>query len=234
MNLLTIRSQARLKSSVSSTDFSNANLDEQLNQAYLILAWYLAALGEDYFEEQNVKFDLVGGSALVSQPSDTMFIKGVRLAYTAPTNPEDYKVASAYDPSSVHDVGADEENISTNNPIYDITNNYIRIKPTPESDVSAGGKLWYIARPSALATTADTPVLPVYLHDKLSDYGGKIMAFKYNKWKKHDRLEKSWKETLDEFDTLLADRDMGQVLRFRSPFEVPVPPQQRRTELPDY
>lgn len=233
MNLLTIRSQARLKSGVPVGDFSNANLDEQANQAYYILAWYLAALGEDYFEEQNTLFNLALNSALYSQPTDAMFIKGVRLAYTSPSNPEDYKVARRYDPSSVHDVGADEENISTNNPIYDITNNYIRIKPTPTSAVTNGGKLWYIALPSALTSTGDAPVLPTYLHDKISDYAAKIMTFKFEKWAKHDRLKASWDETIKEFDTLLADRDMGDGIRFRSPFEVPVVHPQGRTELPD-
>lgn len=233
MNLLTLRNQSRLKSGISANDFSNDNLDEQLNQGYYILSWYLASLGEDYFEEQNVKFDLVGGSALVSQPDDTMFIKGVRLAYSTPSSDADYRPARAYDPSSVHNVGADEENISTNNPIYDITNNYIRLKPTPTSDVTDGGKLWYIARPSALTLTADAPVLPLYLHDKLSDYGAKIMTFKYEKWRKHDRLEKSWQDTIDEFETLLADRDLGANIRFRSPFEVPQVHPQGRTELPN-
>lgn len=237
MNLLTIRSQARLKSSVNVNNFSNANLDEQINQAYYILSWYLGALGEDYFEEQNVKFDLVGGSALISQPLDTMFVKGVRVAYSPSATPpvaNDYKPAESYDSSSVHDVGVDEENIPTSNPIYDITNNYIRLKPTPTSDVTDGGKLWYIARPSALTLTADAPVLPLYLHDKLSDYGAKIMAFKYNKFKKHDRLDKSWQDTIDELDNLLADRDLGANIRFRSPFEVPsVLPASSRQELPN-
>lgn len=234
MNLLTIRNQSRLKSSINANDFSNANLDEQINQAYYLLAWYLAKLNEDYFEEQNVKFNLVGGSALISQPTDTMFIKQVRLAYSAPTENADYRVARHYDPSSVHEVAPDEESIATTNPMYDITNNYIRIKPTPTQNVTNGGKLWYIARPSALTLTGDAPVLPLYLHDKLSDYAGKIMAFKYNKWKKHDRLEKVWQETIQELDDLVADRDLGADIRFKSPFEVPPAyPTTERRELPN-
>ena len=66
MNLLTIRAQARLKSGVSVSDYSNANLDSQIDVGYKQLATMLANLGEDHFEEQNVKFNLIANSSLLS------------------------------------------------------------------------------------------------------------------------------------------------------------------------
>src|SRR3990167_3621728 len=109
MNLLTLRSQARLKSGVNVSDFSAANLDEQLNVAYYMLAGIIAELNEDYYEEQNDKFSLVANSSLYSLPTDYMKIKQVRLAYSTPSVNADYKVARHYDPSQVHNVSADEE-----------------------------------------------------------------------------------------------------------------------------
>src|SRR3990167_9956235 len=188
MNLLTLRSQSRLKAGVNANDYSNANLDAQLNVAYYTLADILANLGEDHFEEQNTKFNLVANSALYSLPTDCMQLKGIRLSYSTPSTNSDYKVARHYDPSQVHNVSADEEGgVSTSAPIYDITNNYFRIKPTPTTAVTNGGKLWYIARPSALTLTGDSPVIPLQYHDILSTYGAKEMAFKFQKWQKYDR-----------------------------------------------
>ncbi len=224
MNLLKLRNQARLASGVNSTDYSNANLDEQLNVAYYTLASIVAELDEDYYEEQNARFNLVANSSLYSLPTDLMKFKQVRLAYTAPSSNSDYRVARQYNPSSVHNVSSDEESASTSAPIYDITNNFIRIKPTPSVAVTNGGKMWYIARPSALTLTADTPVLPTQYHDLIAVYGGMQMAFKYQKWQKHDRLEKKWNFiVLPLMQKLqdLADRDMGENLQFRSPHEVP-------------
>lgn len=233
MNLLKLRSQARLKSSVSVNDFSNANLDEQLNVAYYTLADIMAQLGGDYFEEQNTKFNLVANSALYSLPTDCMQLKGVRLAYSSPSTNSDYRVARHYDPSQVHNVSSDEEGgISTNFPIYDVTNNYVRIKPTPSSAVTNGGKLWYIARPSALTLTGDSPIIPTQYHDLLSVYGAKEMAFKNAKWEKWKRLKAEWNEGIELLRETLSDRDLGEVMRFRGPHESLIPSSQRR-ELPE-
>lgn len=225
MNLLTLRSQARLKSGINATDFSNANLDEQLNVAYYTLASIIAELNADYYEEQNVKFNLIANSSLYSLPTDLIKFKQVRLAYSAPSTNADYRVARHYDPSGVHNVSADEEGgVSTSFPIYDITSNYIRVKPTPTASVTNGGKMWYIARPSALTLTSDSPVLPLHYHDLISTYGAKIMTFKHEKWKKNAKLEEEWSKIvtpLMERIQDLADRDMGEMLQFKSPHQVP-------------
>lgn len=221
MTLAVLRSQARLKSGVSVNDYSNANLDTQLNYAYALICYYLASMGEDYFEEQNTTFNLVANSGLYSWPTDAIMIKQVRLAYSTPSSASDYKVASSYDPSDVHNVSSDEENVSSANPIVDITNNFIRIRPKPTSAVTNGGKVWYIAMPSALAATADTPVIPLGYHDKIAAYGAREMAGKYNKWDKWKVLNAEWAGLIAPWEEALKERDMGRVLRFKSPLEVP-------------
>lgn len=234
MNLLTLRSQARLKSGVNSTDFSTSNLDEQLNVAYYQLASVISQLQADYYEEQNVKFNLVANSSLYSLPTDLMQLKQVRIAYTSPSTNSDYRVARQYDPSTVHSVSADEESIPTSFPAYDVTNNYVRIKPTPTASVTNGGKLWYIARPSALTATGDTPILPLQYHDFIGIYGAKEMSFKYQKWQKYDRLQKQWDTFIAPLMLRiqdLSDRDMGEALRFASSLEIPTSGPTR--ELPD-
>lgn len=218
MNLLTLRSQARLKSSVNATDYSNANLDVQLNEGYYKLANILVYLNEGFFEEQHVKFNLGLNSGLYSLPTDFLKMTQVRLAYTTPTNPEDYTIANHYDPTDIHDIGADEENISTNNPMVDITNNYFRVKPTPSSAVTNGGELYYIARPSALTLTGDTPVLPNEYHDLIATYGAREMAMKYNKEKKWTMLNRVWDTEISRLQELMADRELNKQVSMKSPY----------------
>lgn len=220
MNLLTIRAQARKKSGVNVADYSNSLLDADANQAYYTLAGILANMDEDFFEEQNVKFDLQLNSSLYSLPTDFIAMKQVRLAYTTPTSPSDYKIATTYGPEDIHTVSIDEENIPTSNPIYDITNNYVRLKPKPTSQVTNGGLLYYIAMPSALTNTGDVPILPLQYHDLLAIYCAKEMTFKYEKWQKHTRLESDWNNKIGELQLVLAERDRNDPLRFKAPQEI--------------
>lgn len=220
MNVLTIRTEARKKSGVNAADYSNAQVLSDANQAYYTLAGILANLEEDFFEEQNVKFNLALNSSLYSLPTDFIAIKQVRLAYSTPSVPGDYKIATSYDPTEVHDVSIDEENIPTSNPIFDITNNYVRIKPKPTSAVANGGIIFYIAMPSALANTGDTPILPIQYHELLAIYSAKEMTFKYEKWQKHTRLAGEWNTKIGELQQVLADRDRNKPLRFKAPQEI--------------
>lgn len=232
LNLLNLRAQARKKSGVSSTDYSNALLDADINQAYLTLAGILANIGEDHFEEQHDKFNLIANSGLYSLPADTMAVKQIRLAYSTPTGPSSYRIATSYDPTSVHDISADEESIPTSNPIVDFTGNYFRIKPTPTAAVTAGGEIDYIAAPSALVATGDTPVIPLQYHEMLAIFGAKEMTFKYEKWSKYDRLSSAWNEKIGELTQILADRDRNNPVRFKSILEAGTPRSSRR-ELPN-
>ena len=222
LTLLKLRAQARSKSGVNSGDYANALLDDQINIAYVALATMLANLGEDYFEEQNVKFSLVANSGLYSLPTDFMAFKQLRLAYSGtPLSPSAYVIATPYDPADVHNIATDEENVPVSNPIVDITGTYYRIKPKPTQAVSNGGRLYYIALPSALAATGDIPVIPIRYQDKIAVYAGAQMAFKFEKWNKADRLQKEWDELMGDLEEKLADRDLNRPLRFRAPGEVP-------------
>jgi hypothetical protein len=220
LNVLALRNRARRKSGVNASDYSNAVLLEDFNQGYAELVMLLANLGEDYFEEENVKFDLVKNTGLYSLPLDSIAIKQVRLAYSGtPLSPSAYVVATSYDQSEVHDIQADETSASTGNPLVDITNNYVRIMPKPPAAVTNGGRLSYIAMPSALVNTGDTPIIPIAYQEKLAVYGAMQMAFKFEKWNKHARLQKEWEQTMAELQDRLADRDMNRPLRFKLPQE---------------
>lgn len=218
--VITLRNESRKKSGINSTNYSNAQVLADMNQAYFVLAPYLAYLQEDFFEEQRVLFNLIANSGLYSLPTDCMNFKQLRLAFSTPSSDNDYKIAQSYDPTDVHFIPLDETNVPTTNPIVDITNNYFRIKPKPTASVTNGGMLYYIAMPSALVNTGDTPVLPLQYHDLLAVYSAREQTFKYEKWQKHTRLDKQWSDKIAELEQLLADRDQNKIIRFKAPQEL--------------
>lgn len=175
----------------------------------------------------------MANSSLYSLPTDFLALRQLRLAYSGtPASPADYKISTAYDPTDVHLVSSDEENIPTANPIHNLTASYIRIKPTPTRAVTHGGRIWYIALPSALANTGDVPNLPMAYQELLATYAAKEMTFRYQKWNKHDRLEKKWDTAIGELMQTLADRDRNKPRRMKSPLEVGAQSHVRR-ELPN-
>ena len=220
MNTISLRTQVRFKTGIDSTvKVTNAEILTLLNIGYNLMCERIASINEDFFEEQKVKFNLALNSALYSLPTDFLKFKQLRLAYTTPSNEEDYKVATPYDPAAVSDVQAEEESISTSNPIVDITNNYMRIKPTPTSAVTNGGEIYYIARPSALVNTGDTPLIPQEHHDLLAIFAAKEICMKFMYWDRYKVLTSEYENKIEKMVKELAERNINNPLRFRNVLE---------------
>ncbi len=230
MNLKTIREKARKLSTITnSADYSTSDLNTDINIAYQELALVLVNLNEDFFEEQKTTFDLKQNSALYSLPTDLLKFKQLRLAYTTPTDEDDYKIAEEYDPSEIQDIQTQEIDVATSNPIVDITNNYMRISPVPDSDVTKGGEIYYIARPSALSNSGDTPVLPTEIHPLLAVYGAKEIAMNKGLYDRFNILKREWFEGIDRIKRQFAERNINRQTRFRNILEVPR--RRNKTEL---
>lgn len=217
--LAQLRTAARLKARVASADYSTANLNIAINDAYNILASIFAGQGESYTEAQRVKINLAQNSAFYDLPGDFLKLKQARVAYSTPSAPGDYKVAVGYDLNDVRDIGADEENISTATPIVDIVGTQIKLKPTPTAAVSEGLELAYIARPSALAASADVPVLPTEIHNLMAAYAAKEVCGAMSKFDKYNAFSTEWLMGIERIKKDLAERDLNEPVRFKTPFE---------------
>ena len=220
MNLLGIRNLTRDKSGISATnEVSNAKISGFINIAQDKLATIIVNINEDFFEEQKSLFNLALNSALYSTPTDMLKFKQLRLAYTDPSSQKDYKIASGYDPTEIDDVSSQEESISTTNPIVDITNNYMRIKPTPTVAVTDGGQIYYISRPSAMATTGAVSVIPVEYHDIMATYAAKEITKAKRMWDIYRVLKGEYKEEVKLMSNQLGARELDRPLRFKNPLE---------------
>lgn len=231
MNLLTLRNitRRRVQGIESTTWLANSAIYNSLNQGYYQIATKLANINEDFFEEQKAKFNLALNSALYALPADFIKFKQLRLAYTAPTAESDYVIATTYDPTQVSNVSADEINTPASNPIVDITNNYFRIYPKPTSAVTNGAELYYIARPSALTLTGDTPTFPTEYHDLLSVYASYDLSASFNLWDKYKVYKGEWEEGVKNLTRDLSVRNLNGQRRVRHITETGI--RKPRTEL---
>ena len=217
MNLKILRTltRRRVQGIESTTWLANSAVDASLNQAYYQIATKLANVNEDYFEEQKTKFNLALNSALYALPADFIKLKQIRLAYTTPTTEGDYVVATTYDPTQVSNVTRDEINTPISSPIIDITNNFVRIYPKPTSAVTNGGEIYYIARPSALTLTGDTPTFPMEYHDLLSIYAAYDLSASFNLWDKYKVYKSEWEEGVRNLTRDLSIRNLNGQRRIR-------------------
>jgi len=220
MNLATLRSQVRFKSNISDTTrLTNAEIDRHLNDAQLKMVMRIIRVNEDYFEEQKTTFNLAANSGLYQLPTDLLKFKQLRLAYTTPTTDSDYSIASGYNPTEIQHT-SEEEGVSTSNPIVDITNNYMRIRPKPTVLSTKGGQIYYIARPSALVNSGDISVIPEDYHDDMAVYAAGKACERYEVWDRADRMEKQFYGRIEIMAKELASRELNYPLRFKNPAEV--------------
>lgn len=221
MNLITLRSQVRFKSNITDTDrLSDTEIDRHLNDAQLKLVMRIVRVNEDYFEEQKTTFNLAANSGLYQLPTDLIKFKQLRLAYSTPSADADYSIATGYNPSDIHYAAEEEAGVGNSNPIVDITNNYMRIRPRPTAPVTKGGQIYYIARPSAMANTGDVSVIPEDYHDLMATYAAGKACEKYEIWDRADRFEAQFFRGAEVMAKELASRELDYPLRFKNPLEV--------------
>ncbi len=230
MNNKEMITSTRFKSNITNTaTLSDAEILTELNQGYYEIFRSIVEVNEDYYEEQKTVFDLSAGIDLMSLPTDHVKFKQLRLAYTTPSDDSDYVIASSYDISEIHRP-ASEESIPVSSPIVDVTNNYYRIKPTPETDVVNGGQIYYIARPSGLVLSGDTPVIPAEYHDLMPIYAAARVSEKFENFKVADRYWNQFINRIEKMKEQLAVREMTRVFRFKDPREIN---KSNRIELPN-
>lgn len=219
MNLLRLRERTKRKTRLPVAVISNTSIVEDLNEGYRYLSALIANENEDYFEEQKSKFDLVANSGLYSLPTDTLKFKQLRLAYTTPTAETDYVIATEYDPNTVHTISVDEQG-TTSNPIVDITNNFYRIFPKPTTASTNGGELYYIALPSALVNTGDSPVIPTQWHDLISDYAAIQECEDHGLMDRATKLENRFESKVQQMLKDIEPRSINRPERMRNPLEL--------------
>ena len=225
-----MRNRIRFKSRIfNTTTIHNSSILQEINIVQDELSKAIIDVNEDFFEEQKNKFNLVANCSLYALPTDHVKFKQLRVSYSAVTDETNYKVCESYDPTEVGVTNVDEENVPASNPIVDITNNYLRIMPRPGQNVTNGGSIYYIARPSALANTGDTTVIPTEYQELMTIGAASRVAESFENFNLSDRLDVQYERGIQKMKEQLAARELNRDLRFRDVRETN---KSNRAELP--
>ena len=142
---------------------SDTQLLTCFNIVYPKLQRIMADLKEDFFGEIATA-DLVKDQLSYALPGDYLKIKKLEVAYDDPTETKNWVVANPIDiKHKTKPWDWYRENQSTSDPIYDIHGERIFLAPDGTKNATAGCKIWYLARLTALSA-GSTPAIPSDYH----------------------------------------------------------------------
>ena len=212
MILTAIRTSTRYLTKTDITTFPDTDLDREANTVYdsLVLEMVQASgqLNEqgaqaytDFLAETGLVAGDNGYNGEYALPSDCLVLKRVEVKYD-----EDSLPVTLYDVSenSMSEFDDSSESFSEADPKFRLFRNSMFIRPTPETTVTNGLYVEYIARNSVLTAT-DSPVFESNLQD-LVPLGTAIRYFMRNPEKYNALIDGNYKEKLEEFRIWYRDK----------------------------
>lgn len=178
MTVEQIFDKARFITTTDSNDVTDAQLFRLLNDDIIDKAEFVSSMKQDFLLKPATAINLVASQSDYTLATDILKIKKVVVSYDGTNS------YIAYPRDLNLDLDLNSQDESTNEPFYtfidqtDSTEVKIRLYPTPTSNVTGGLNYWYVARPTALTLTTETPVTPPELHDSHVQSLVKIIAQK--------------------------------------------------------
>lgn len=192
MDLTALRASARRKISfeLTSTEYSDANLDANLNEWYReILVWAIEATGIWEIQGEQSTTDLVADQVEYVLPSgDFLILNRVEIKYPDST---EYVKARRIDDKEVDNNAFLNEEIpgaSTGDPLYRVFDNSLFIYPVPDDAVTAGLSIEYIKDVTDLAAGGDLPNLNPLIRKGIALGAAYEFASTEEMWRLADRL----------------------------------------------
>lgn len=167
MTVLQITDKVRFITRLDTNDVSDAQLYRLLNDAISEEMKFVTSMHEDFLLKAGTDINTVASTSDYTLATDILQLKKMTISNDG-TN---YYVAYEKDLNDVTDLIGMTEYVSE--PKYSkITQTsalefIVRFYPTPTASVTSGIKYWYIARPAAITTGTDVPVIPPELHPVL-------------------------------------------------------------------
>lgn len=208
---------------ITSTEYSDTNLDASLNEWYkTIIGWVIRK--SDKWNPRGITSttDLVSGQVEYVLPSaDLIQLKRVEIKYNSS---DTYK--SLDEIIDKAETGA-FANDSINHQGYRLLNDSIFIYPAPTSDVTNGLSIEYVENITELTNDTDVPKLNPLVHRAVAIGGAMDYCRSEEMWKKYRELEAemfghlggSREDSLkSQIEALSAMRDQSQKIRIKPRF----------------
>ncbi len=212
MILSAIRTSTRYLTKTDTTTFSDTDLDREANTVYdgLVLEMVEASgqlneQGSQAYTDFKTETGLVAGdngyNGEYALPSDCLVLKRVEVKYD-----EDSLPVTIYDvkENTASEFVDSSENFEEADPKFRLFRNSMFIRPTPDTTVTNGLHVEYIAR-QAVLTASDSPVFETNLQD-LVPLGTALRYFMRNPDKYNQLVKNEYDEKLENFRTWYRDK----------------------------
>jgi len=151
-----LRTHARMfLDEVSEADWSDAQINTELNYAYMEMYTAVVSTFEDYYRTKQVS-NLIAGQGEYPLPNDFFKVRRIEIKYNA--NDERVKmIRSTFDEITR---ATDSTTLSLVKPFYDLSGNFLRIQPIPDTAVTNGILMFYIKVLDEMDEDTDTINIP--------------------------------------------------------------------------
>ncbi len=141
---------------VSTADWTDAQINRELNYAYMEVYTAVIETYEDYYRTKATA-DLTANTQEYQLPDD--FFKMRRLEVTYTSGESANKAIRTDFEQNKFQLSSSTQG-STSRPLYDLNGNFLRLLPVPQTDVTAGLYMWYIKQIDELTSDSDEIQIP--------------------------------------------------------------------------
>lgn len=167
MTIAQINSVVRFITNTNSVTFSDANSYRLASERQKQILKVLTSLKEGYLETTNTQ-NLVAGTQNYAIPA-SLRVKRAEVLYSATGIWRPITFFDINERYAANDSTSVGQDFTVDTPYADVSGDNLMLYPIPDSNVTNGLKVWYIAVPADFTATSDTPVIPTDWHRLLAD-----------------------------------------------------------------
>lgn len=173
MTLSELQTDVRWKTRTTSSEYSDTDLNRELNKAYQILGSKILEAQDSWdFQGQIATANLVANQQQYTFPTDILKAKRADITFDGVSwhrvNVFDVsEAAEALDTTSI------ANNFNIEQPYVAMFRNSMFVYPAPPSNVTAGFKLWFTQALTLLSDPGDSPSIETAFHGGLSEMASK-------------------------------------------------------------
>jgi len=161
MQLSNLQTKARFLTNTTSTDYSDTNLNRSLNDYYhQLFVLIMKTMGEWEVNGDYATTNLVASQDEYPLDSTYLTLKRVEINTTGNTN--SWTIAPIIDLKEIKTAISNTE--SRVYPCIELFDNSIFVRPTPDTNVTAGLKIWFTKEFTELSGSTDEPITPEFTH----------------------------------------------------------------------
>lgn len=170
MQLSALQTKTRFLTNTTSTDYSDTNLNRSLNDYYhQLFVLIMKTMGEWEVNGDYATTNLVSGQQEYIFASNYLTVKRVEVNMDNQTN--GWQLAPIIDLKEIK-YATSNDDVLSGSPRAELFDGSLFIYPTPDTNVTAGLKIWFTKEFTELSNSTDEPITPEFTHLYLAHGAG--------------------------------------------------------------